>query len=125
MSSNSRGSVQAVSPCIADKPDIRFNYLSTPEDEFEWVEAVQKVRDILQQPAFSDYDGGETSPGPAVKSPSQILQWVRRDGETAYHPSCSCKMGVDDMAVVEPDSLRVHGLRVLLSCQLSSGFVCF
>ena len=112
MNSNSRGSVRAVSPNVKDKPAIRFNYLSTREDEEEWVQAIQKAREILSQPAFSDYNGGETSPGPLVSSPEEVLAWVRRDGETAYHPSCTCKMGVDDMAVVDPCSMRVHGLEV-------------
>ena len=112
MQSNSRGSVLAVSPDVADKPAIRFNYLSTREDEEEWVQAIQKAREILSQPALSDYNGGEISPGPSVSSPEEILEWVRRDGETAYHPSCTCKMGTDDMSVVDPSSMRVHGLQV-------------
>ena len=112
MNSNSRGSVLAVSPDVADKPAIQFNYLSTREDEEEWVQAIQKAREILRQPAFSEYNGGESSPGPSVSSPDDILEWVRRDGETAYHPSCTCKMATDDMAVVDPSSMRVHGLKV-------------
>lgn len=112
MQSNSRGSVLAVSRDVADKPAIRFNYLSTREDEEEWVQAIQKAREILSQPALSDYNGGETSPGPSVSSPEEILEWVRRDGETAYHPSCTCKMGTDDMSVVDPGSMRAHGLQV-------------
>ncbi len=112
MQSNSRGSVTAVSPDVADKPAIRFNYLSTREDEEEWVQAIQKAREILRQPALSEYNGGEMSPGPSVSSPEEILEWVRRDGETAYHPSCTCKMGTDEMSVVDPGSMRVHGLQV-------------
>ncbi len=115
MNSNSRGTVLAVSPDVADKPAIRFNYLSTPQDEEEWVQAIQKARLILSQPAFDEYNGGETSPGASVCSREDILEWVRRDGETAYHPSCTCKMGADtdDMAVVDPRSMRVHGLQVV------------
>jgi len=45
-----------------------------------------------------------------VSSDEEILEWVREDGETAYHPSCTCKMGLDDMSVVHPDSLKVHGI---------------
>jgi choline dehydrogenase len=115
MNSNSRGSVLAVSPDVAHKPAIRFNYLSTPQDEEDWVQAIHKAREILSQPAFNEYNGGETSPGPTVRSPEEILEWVRRDGETAYHPSCTCKMAadVDNMAVVDPGSMRVHGLQVM------------
>jgi choline dehydrogenase len=56
------------------------------------------------------FNGGEISPGPDVASDEQILDWVRRDGETALHPSCTTKMGVDEMAVVDPRTMRVHGL---------------
>src|SRR5690606_11601087 len=90
-------------------PAIRFNYLSTEQDRREWVEAIEVTRSILGQPAFAPYDGGEISPGPEVATPEQILDWVARDGETALHPSCTCRMGVDDMSVVDPLTMRVHG----------------
>ena len=57
---------------------------------------------ILSQSAFSDFDGGELSPGPEVASDGEILDWVARDGETALHPSCTCKMGTDERSVVDP-----------------------
>ncbi len=110
MYSNSRGSVKIKSPDVRVKPELRLNYLSTPEDRQEWVEAIAAARKILSQPAFRDFDGGEISPGPDCKTDSQVLEWVRRDGETAYHPSCTCKMGVDEMAVVDPLTMRVHGI---------------
>ena len=62
---------------------------------------------------FALYDGGEVSPGPAVASDEQILAWVASDGETAYHPSCTCKMGADALAVVDPQTMQVHGLEGL------------
>ena len=110
MYSNSRGSVKIKSPDVRVKPELRLNYLSTPEDRQEWVEAIAAARKILSQQAFRDFDGGEISPGPDCKTDSQVLEWVRRDGETAYHPSCTCKMGVDEMAVVDPLTMRVHGI---------------
>jgi len=110
MYSNSRGSVKIKSPDVRVKPELRLNYLSTPEDRQEWVEAIAAARKILSQPAFRDFDGGEISPGPECQTDSQVLEWVRRDGETAYHPSCTCKMGVDEMAVVDPLTMRVHGI---------------
>jgi choline dehydrogenase len=110
MYSNSRGSVKIKSPDVRVKPELRLNYLSTPEDRQEWVEAIAAARKILSQPAFSEFDGGEISPGPECQTDSQVLEWVRRDGETAYHPSCTCKMGVDEMSVVDPLTMRVHGL---------------
>jgi choline dehydrogenase len=59
---------------------------------------------------MAEFNGGEISPGPKVESDQEILDWVARDAETALHPSCTCKMGVDAMAVVDPTSMRVHGL---------------
>ncbi len=94
----------------AVKPALRFNYLSTDEDRREWVEAVRVARRILDQPAMAEFDDGEISPGPSVATDEQILDWVRRDGETALHPSCTCRMGTDDQSVVDPATMRVHGL---------------
>ncbi|MFM8943425.1 MAG: choline dehydrogenase [Acidimicrobiaceae bacterium] len=113
MYSNSRGSVKIKSPDVHVKPELRLNYLSTPEDRQEWVEAIAAARKILSQPAFKEFDGGEISPGPECQTDSQVLEWVRRDGETAYHPSCTCKMGVDEMAVVDPLTMKVHGIEGL------------
>ena len=92
------------------KPELRLNYLSTPEDRQEWVEAIAAARKILAQPAFSEFDGGEISPCPAVNANDEILEWVRRDGETAYHPSCTCRMGTDEMSVIDPLTMRVRGM---------------
>jgi choline dehydrogenase len=92
-------------------PALRFNYISTPEDRREWVEAVRIARSILEQPAMDAYNGGEISPGPGAVTDEQILDWVRKDGETALHPSCTCRMGAaDDDSVVDPLTMRVHGL---------------
>ena len=113
MYSNSRGSVKIKSPDVHVKPELRLNYLSTPEDRQEWVEAIAAARKILAQAAFKEFDGGEISPGPECQTDSQVLEWVRRDGETAYHPSCTCKMGVDEMAVVDPLTMKVHGIEGL------------
>jgi len=110
MYSNSRGSVKAVSADVRDKPALTFNYLSTFEDKREWVEAISAARKILSQPAFDPFNGGEISPGPQIATDEQVLDWVRKDGETAYHPSCTCKMGTDAMSVVDPLNMRVHGM---------------
>ena len=110
MYSDARGSVKIRSVDPTVHPAIRLNYLSTAQDRREWVEAIHCARNILNQPAFDPYNGGEVSPGPSVKTEREILDWVGRDGETAYHPSCTCKMGKDEMAVVDPDTMRVHGL---------------
>ncbi len=110
MYSNSRGSLTLTSKDPTVHPAIRFNYLSTAQDRREWVEAIHVARDILAQPAFGPFNGGEISPGPSVASDNEILEWVQRDGETALHPSCTCKMGTDEMSVVDPKTMRVHGL---------------
>src|SRR5207237_1483268 len=90
-----------------------FNYLSTAQDRREWVEAVRVGRTILNQPAFEPYNAGELSPGPAVQADEEILAWVARDAETALHPSCTCRMGTDELSVVDPNTMKVHGLEGL------------
>jgi choline dehydrogenase len=110
MYSDARGSVKLKSADPTIYPAIRFNYLSTDQDRREWVEAIHCARDILGQHAFDPYNDGEVSPGPAVQSDEQILDWVASDGETAYHPSCTCKMGIDDLSVIDPVSMKVHGI---------------
>jgi choline dehydrogenase len=94
-------------------PAIRFNYLSTDQDRREWVEAIRVARSILSQSAFGPFDGGELSPGPDVATDEEILDWVRSDGETALHPSCTCRMGADERSVVDPRTMRIHGLEGL------------
>jgi choline dehydrogenase len=110
MYADTRGSVKIRSRDPREHPALRFNYLSTELDRKEWGEALGVARKILGQSAFEPFDAGELSPGPAVETDEQILDWVARDAETALHPSCTCRMGVDDMAVVDPNSMRVHGL---------------
>ncbi|MFB4265775.1 choline dehydrogenase [Nonomuraea sp. GTA35] len=110
MYSDARGSVRVTSADPRRKPALRFNYLSTEQDRREWVEAIRHARRILSQPAWAGLDGGELSPGPSVQTDEEILAWVARDGETALHPSCTCKMGTGETAVVDPDTMRVHGL---------------
>ena len=111
MNSDARGSVKITSSDPRAHPALRFNYLSTEQDRREWVEAIACARAILGQPAFAEYDAGEISPGPAIETDEDVLDWVARDAETALHPSCTCRMGVDELAVVDPDTLRVRGLR--------------
>ena len=110
MYSDSRGSVTITSTDPAVHPALRFNYLSTPTDRREWVEAIRITRTILNQPAFAPYNAGELSPGPAVTTDQQIRDWVAHDAETALHPSCTCAMGAGGQSVVDPSTMRVHGL---------------
>ena len=111
MYSDARGHVHITSSDPSKKPEILFNYLSTEQDRREWVEAIRTSRKLLDTPAMREYWDVETSPGADVDSDEQILDWVRRDAETALHPSCTCVMGPesDEMAVVDPDTMGVHG----------------
>ena len=113
MYSDAQGSVKIQSTDPRVYPKLRFNYLSTEQDRREWGEAVRCARNILNQPAFDQYNAGELSPGPEVESDEEVLKWVGKDGETALHPSCTCKMGTDNMSVVDPESMKVHGVENL------------
>lgn len=115
MYSDAIGSVKIKSKDPHEHPALRFNYLSTEQDRREWVEAIRVARKLLNQPSMEEYNGGEVSPGPEVETDEQILEWVAKEGETALHPSCTCKMGAatDEMAVVDPDSMKVHGVEGL------------
>ncbi len=106
MYSDARGTIKLKSADPLAHPALLFNYLSTDQDRREWIEAVRVARAILDAPALQAFSGGELSPGPAVASDEQILEWVARDAETALHPSCTCAMG----PVTDPGSLRVHGV---------------
>ena len=113
MFSNSRGWVRIQSDDPFQKPKLLFNYLSTQEDRQEWTEAVAVARNIMDQPAFAPFNGGEVSPGPDVQGDVAVLDWVRKDAETALHPSCTARMGTDAMGVVDPSTMRVHGAQGL------------
>ena len=110
MYSDVRGTCKAVSSDPGKHPALLFNYLSTGNDRREWIEAVRVTRKILGAPAFEPFSGGELSPGAEVETDEQILDWVAKDAETALHPSCTCRMGTDDMSVVDPLTMKVHGL---------------
>jgi choline dehydrogenase len=111
MRSKSRGWVRLASTNPLDKPRILFNYLSHPDDWTEMRACVRLTREIFAQPAFDRYRGREIQPGSDVQTDEQIDAFIRAKVESAYHPSCSCKMGgaQDPRAVVDPET-RVHGL---------------
>ena len=110
--SDVRGHVRIRSTDPRVHPEIVFNYLSTEQDKREWIEAIRCTRRILSQPGLAPFRGEELAPGPAVQTDDQILDFVQRELESAYHPSCTCKMGTHPMAVTTPD-LRVHGIEGL------------
>ncbi len=108
----SRGRVQARTSNVRDKPSILFNYLQDKRDIEAFQACVRLTRDIINQSAFDDYRNGEIQPGDAIQTDAEIDAFVRSAVESAYHPSCTCKMGEDDMAVVD-SQLKVRGLKGL------------
>jgi choline dehydrogenase len=114
MRSKSRGWVRVASANPLDKPRVLFNYLSAPDDWTEMRACVHLTREIFAQPAFNRYRGREIQPGQEVQTDEQIDAFIRAKVESAYHPSCTCKMGggEDRQAVVAPDT-RVYGLESL------------
>ena len=124
MRSKSRGWVRLVSSNPLDKPHILFNYLSEPDDWTEMRACVRLTREIFGQPAFDRYRGREIQPGKDVQTDEQIDAFIRAKVESAYHPSCSCKMGghEDPMAVVDPQTsvYGIEGLRVVDSSIMPS-----
>ena len=111
MRSKSRGWVRLTSAAAADKPKILFNYLSHADDRAEFRACVRLTREIFAQPAFDRFRSREIAPGAAVQSDAQIDEFIQQKVESAYHPSCTCRIGAADdrHAVVDPET-KVHGL---------------
>ncbi len=124
MRSKSRGWVRLASANPLDKPKICFNYLSHADDWPEMRACVRLTREIFAQPAFDRYRGREIQPGADVQTDEQIDAFIRDKAETAYHPSCTCKMGRPDdpMAVVDAETrvIGIDGLRVVDSSIMPS-----
>ncbi len=112
MNTDVRGHVKITSADPNVYPEVLFNYLSTEQERREWVEAVRVTRHIMTQAAFDEFRGEELAPGPRVETDEEIIDFIAREGESAYHPSCTCRMGYDDMAVTDA-SLKVHGIEGL------------
>ncbi|WP_426807786.1 choline dehydrogenase [Pseudomonas sp. WOUb67] len=108
----SRGHVRALSADPYQHPQIRFNYLESEEDREGFRRCVRLTREIIAQPAMDRYRGEELAPGPQVQTDEEIDAFVRANMESTMHPCGSCRMGEDDMAVVD-SALRVRGLQGL------------
>ena len=114
----SRGTMRLRSSNPADKPLLDPNYLAEPEDVAGSIEAVETSRDIMRQAAFTDVMEAEIAPGAAATSRADLETYVRQNGRTGYHPVGTCRMGSDDMAVVDPQ-LRLRGLDGIRVCDSS------
>jgi choline dehydrogenase len=108
----SRGSLRIRSADPAAPPEIRINYLATETDRTAFVEGIKILRKILAAPALKPYVVGEVEPGPKVVSHEDILNFCRQRGSTVYHPTSTCRMGNDPLAVVD-QRLRVRGIEGL------------
>jgi choline dehydrogenase len=109
MRPTSRGWVRIASADPLQPPRILFNYMGTEQDRKEMRAGVRLTREIFAQAAMEDFRGDEISPGAQVQSDNEIDEHIRNNAETAYHPSGSCRMGTDAMAVTDPQG-RVHGV---------------
>lgn len=112
MRSPSRGRIHLKSKDPRQHPSILFNYMSHEQDWQEFRDGIRITREIMAQPALDPYRGRELSPGAHLQSDAELDDFIRNHAETAFHPSCSCKMGTDDMAVVDGQG-RVHGIEGL------------
>jgi len=108
----SRGHVRIVSPSAGEHPHIQCNYLATPEDRRVAADSVRLTRRIVAQPALVRYKPQEYRPGEEFHTDADLMRVAGDIGTTIFHPVGTCKMGVDDRAVVDP-RLRVRGVQGL------------
>ena len=107
--SESVGSIHVKSADPAEPPAIRFNFLSAQHDRDGLLAAIRKGRELMATSPLKEITGEEIAPGAQMQTDDELLDWVRHNAETTYHPVGTCKMGNDPMAVVDPE-LRVHGI---------------
>jgi choline dehydrogenase len=112
MRPTSTGFVKLKSADPRQYPRVLFNYMKTEQDRKEMRAGIRHTREIFAQEAFDPYRGAELTPGPKAVSDADIDAFIRAKAESAYHPSCSCRMGSDEMAVVDGVG-RVHGVEGL------------
>ena len=110
--SESTGNIHITSKSPQTPPAVRFNFLTAQLDRDVTLEAMRITRRIMTAPAMRDIATDEIAPGVNIQSDDELLDWVKRNAETTYHPVGTCKMGSDPMAVVD-DQLRVHGMQGL------------
>ncbi|MHA1565590.1 MAG: GMC oxidoreductase, partial [Alphaproteobacteria bacterium] len=106
-----RGMVAARSADARAKPQIQFNYMDNEADRERFRQCLRLTREIIGQPAFDAYRDGEIQPGKDVRSDDEIDAWVAENAESAFHPSCTCKIGgADDALAVLDPKCRVRGV---------------
>ena len=105
----SRGRIRLASADVRDAPRVDARLLSDPADATPMIEGLRLVRRLSQARAFARFKAHEVQPGPAARSDSDLLAYLRRAAGTAHHPVGTCRMGVDADAVVDPQ-LRVRGV---------------
>ena len=110
--SESTGSIHVTSKSPRTPPAVRFNFMTAQLDRDVTVEAMRITRRIMTAPAMRGVATDEIAPGVNIQSDDELLDWIRKNAETTYHPVGTCKMGSDPMAVVD-DQLRVHGMQGL------------
>jgi choline dehydrogenase len=110
--SESTGSIHVTSKSPRTPPAVRFNFLTAQLDRDVTLEAMRITRRIMTAPPMKDIATDELAPGVNIQSDDELLDWVKKNAETTYHPVGTCKMGHDPMAVVD-DQLRVHGMQGL------------
>jgi choline dehydrogenase len=108
----SRGSLRIKSADPTVPPEIRINYLATETDRAAFVEGLKVLRKILSAPALKPYVAEEVAPGPKISSDEELLSFCRQTGSTVYHPTSTCRMGHDPLAVVD-QRLRLRGIEGL------------
>ena len=111
MRPTSRGEIKLKSTNPTSAPSIRFNYMQTEHDLSEMREGIRLAREIFHQKAFDEYRGKEINPG-NVGSDSDLNEFIKNRGDTAYHPCGTCKMGKDNTSVVN-EKLQVYGVENL------------
>ena len=110
--SESTGSIHIKSTDPGEAPAIRFNFLSTEHDRAGILAVIRKGRELMATSPLKEITGEEIAPGAQLQSDEELLDWVRNNAETTYHPVGTCKMGSDPLAVVDRE-LRVHGIEDL------------
>ncbi len=111
---SSRGRVWIASNDPMDKPNILFNYISTAQDKQDWRDCIRLTREIMSQAALQEFRGATIQPSENIQSDADIDSWVKKNVESAYHPSCTCKIGADEdpMAVLN-SQCQVRGIKQL------------